>query len=54
MPLGRFVLVLEVVVIVVASVISVVIVVVIEMAMGMRYSGLMELKLGRFSYFTRL
>ena len=48
--MGRYILVLEVVVIVVVSVISVV----IEMAMGMRYSGLMLLKLGISSYFTCL
>jgi len=48
----RSVLLLVVLVIVVASVVSVVIVVVIEMAIGMLFSGLIKLKLVRFSYFT--
>ena len=52
--MGRSVLVLEVVVIVVASVVSVVKVVVIKMLIDMRCSGLIELKLGRISYFTLL
>ena len=54
MTMRRSVLVLEVVVIVVASVVSVVKVVVIKMLIDMQCSGPIELKLGRFSYFTLL
>ena len=54
MTMRRYVLVLEVVVIVVASVVSIVIVVVIEMLIDMLCSGPIELKLGRFSYFSIL
>ena len=54
MPMGRFVLVLEVVVIVVASVVSIVKVVVIEMLIDMLCSGPIELKLCRISYFSLL
>ena len=54
MTMRRSVLVVAVVVIVVASVVSVVIVVVTEMLIGMRCSGLIELKLGKISYFTVL
>ena len=54
MTMRRYVSVLVVVVIVVASVVSIVIVVVIQMLIDMLCSGPMELKLGRFSYFSIL